>query len=468
MAFAARVPVPMLDVFILTFNAAKNEINVPVFARRLYKAFGESASTLPELIVISLQEMAPLATAFVGSTLIEPYFQKYISAVNSATARFAVQRERRRPPTEDLYTLVGLRNVGMTGIMLFARKPATLRNLRTAEVGFGPGEMANKGAVGLRVLYSRTSMDGTAGETELTFVATHLSAMEPNLEKRNRNWETIVSGLVFEEAEELAPLQCPRPNDQVQESTLGAVRNGSIYKPGTHLFVAGDLNYRISRIAPQTGSSFPNNYPGSPNYFMHFIVRDQLTAEKAAGRTLHGLSEAPVHFPPTYKLLHTPLEREPGDQDPDSDEVEWSYASHRWPSWCDRVLFLDVPWWARAKAGIGQMKVTAYNATPAVRSSDHKPVFLRLDVPIIAPADLAPTQAAYESAQRPLPGQLLDPRIKLPFPVSARFRQHRPSVRRWESTIGWSILLTQSNYNAVVLFTVLLVGLTAWWFRRSE
>ena len=41
---------PTLDLFYLTFNAAKNLINVPVFAHHLYNAFGEDATTLPELV----------------------------------------------------------------------------------------------------------------------------------------------------------------------------------------------------------------------------------------------------------------------------------------------------------------------------------------------------------------------------------------------------------------------------------
>lgn len=41
-----------LDVFILTFNAAKREIDVPVFARHLYNSFGQNTSSLPELLVM--------------------------------------------------------------------------------------------------------------------------------------------------------------------------------------------------------------------------------------------------------------------------------------------------------------------------------------------------------------------------------------------------------------------------------
>ncbi len=41
-----------LDVFILTFNAAKEQINPYVFALHLRNAFAKNASTLPEIIVL--------------------------------------------------------------------------------------------------------------------------------------------------------------------------------------------------------------------------------------------------------------------------------------------------------------------------------------------------------------------------------------------------------------------------------
>lgn len=41
-----------LDLLILTFNCAKNLINVPVFANHLQSAFGQNATTLPEVVVL--------------------------------------------------------------------------------------------------------------------------------------------------------------------------------------------------------------------------------------------------------------------------------------------------------------------------------------------------------------------------------------------------------------------------------
>jgi hypothetical protein len=103
------------------------------------------------------------------------------------------------------YKLVGSRNVGMTAIMMFARKPDAIHHIKFAECAFGIAEMGNKGAVALRVTYSGAghqeegqddaASNSAAAEqrtTEITFVATHLAAMEYNLRRRNANWASIV------------------------------------------------------------------------------------------------------------------------------------------------------------------------------------------------------------------------------------------------------------------------------------
>lgn len=429
-----------------------------------------------------------MAQAFIGSYMLNPYFQRYESAVNVAAAKFTAEQEREHHPKDRPYTLVAMRNVGMTGIMFFTRDPVVVQSLQAAEVGFGAGDMANKGAVGLRVVCEKkeAGSDSTPRRSELTFVAAHLAAMEWNLARRNKNWENIVSGLVFEDPKGFAgrpslqpTLQGSDESEEAQQALLGrddsyykALQDISIYKPSAHLFIAGDLNYRLSTTSPTSGSVFPDVDAESPNYFDHFLSRDQLIAEKAASRTLHGLSEADIKFPPTYKLTLSP-KAEPetelariGDEQDDIDEVEWSWALHRWPGWCDRVLFLDTPWWVQETTG-EKMSVTAYDAIPAVRSSDHRPVFLRVKVPMLEPDGLMriPTGPDNENElggnqQRPV-----DPRIKLPFPIDFQSWEHRAQVKKWESTIGWSMLISQSKQGIMLFVTVLLVSLGTWWYR---
>lgn len=184
----------------------------------------------------SLQEISPLAQSFVGGYLLNPYLMPFKEALNLAATGVEDQQQqqeeqqeqargtasrRSRPPQglqrsastlstlwrrqQDYpYKLVGSRNVGMTAIMLFARKPDAIHHIQFAECAFGIADMGNKGAVALRVTYSGAGSPGeeqddvtadSASEqrtTVITFVATHLAAMEYNLRRRNANWASIV------------------------------------------------------------------------------------------------------------------------------------------------------------------------------------------------------------------------------------------------------------------------------------
>lgn len=181
----------------------------------------------------SLQEISPLPQSFVGGYLLNPYLMPFKEALNLAAIGVEEQQQlqqqpkdgpsRRSRPQQNLqrsastlstlwrrqqdypYKLVGWRNVGMTAIMLFARKPDAIHHIQYAECAFGIADMGNKGAVAVRVTYSGAGSPGEGDDeaatgsaaaeqrtTEITFVATHLAAMEYNLRRRNANWASIV------------------------------------------------------------------------------------------------------------------------------------------------------------------------------------------------------------------------------------------------------------------------------------
>ncbi|KAI1437821.1 DNase I-like protein [Xylaria sp. CBS 124048] len=469
------IPVSPLDVFILTFNAGKAPIDPSIFAYHLGNAFSENATDLPDLVVFCLQEMAPLANSFIGSYMISPFFQGYAAAVNIAASNSVQsqknpgQRQYADGSQDSLYTLIASRNVGMTGIMLFARDPTAVHDLQSTEVGFGAGSMANKGAVGLRLLFERKNA-GQKRSTELTFVSTHLAAQEWNLARRNRDWQSIVTGLLFQDPSKLHGSKAMNPTGHTlkngdeteallsEERTEKTLHDITIYKPGTQLFVGGDLNYRLSKTSPTSSSVFPDLNPQSPNHFRHFLVWDQLNIEKTAGRTLHGLTEAPIRFPPTYKL--DMVDEDEALDRPNDDSalhvVPWKWASHRWPGWCDRILYLDTPIWAMNPEN--RIINVAYNALPPVRTSDHRAVFLRLAVPVVEPAALMPPKEARSSYPK-------DPRVKLPYPVDFQAWEHRAQVKKWEPLIGWSMLISQSKKGIAFFVTLFLIGLGTWWLR---
>lgn len=388
------------------------------------------------IVLSSLQEVAPLTDAFRGSYFLDPYLSCYESALNQAAARYIADEQREDRPVDPPYTLVKKCNVGMTGIMLFARDPNSLANVKAAEVGFGAGGQANKGAVGLRLTFRKDTEI-----TELTFVSAHLAAMEWNLERRNKNWASVVSGLVFENPRKVVDKDVIRHEQEgesdpllLHSNTERQLHDLSIYKPGSHLFVAGDLNYRLSKTSPPEDATFPSLDQDSEDHYPRFLQRDQLRTERLAGRTLHGLSEASVRFPPTYKLDIKDKKRRVDGED---DDVEWTFATHRWPGWCDRVLYLEVPPWIN-QHNEKDIRVLAYDCFPAVRTSDHRAVYLRAHVPVLSPEELTPP----EGTQQLTDGGVIDPRIKLPFAIEPEAWEHRLAVKKWESTIGWSSKLS--------------------------
>ena len=409
------------------------------------------------------------------------------------------------------YTLVRARNVGMTAILLYAREPERVRKVEGAECGFGTAEMGNKGAVGLRVTWDSSSGSeterGTGKMTELTFVAAHLAAMEWNVHKRNADWRAIVEGLIFGDPKDLlssalaegpssteeedpssdtAPLlPVSNPNTSQQ---LAKLHSHTIYSPTSYFFIAGDLNYRISSTAPAPDDIFPpvTPTPEDPHY-SQFFARDQLTQERLAGRTLHGLSEAEVKFPPTYKVVVTNPDSPQGRGE---EEVSWRFARHRWPAWCDRVLWLDVPPWVNSSRDKTKIVTKAYDALPVVRTSDHRAVFWRGEVPLLSVEEMAPPPSPPPSPPPPPPSSLAtastspaaegvrnrgighheqhqkwedDPRVKLPFAVDVHAWERRAAARQRELVVGLTALLWSTREGALVLSTMVALGLGAWW-----
>lgn len=80
--------------------------------------------------------------------------------------------------------------------------------------------------------------------------------------------------------------------------------------------------------------------------------------------------------------------------------------------------------------------------------------------------ELSPTEAAIET-ELSRDGQgddkMIDPRVKLPFPVNPGSWDHRTVVKQWERALGWSILIANSTPAIAIVATMLFVGLGTWW-----
>ena len=426
-----------MDVFTVTFNAGREYINPLTFARHLDNAIPRSKA--PEILVLSLQELAPIAYSFLGGSFLTSYFEKYRHAIYLAT------KLREDIEYENFIT----RNVGMTAILAFvlADKRKHIRSLETGGVGVGMSEMGNKGAVGLRFEYC-------VGEyaMELSVVAAHLAPMEDAVERRNQDWKNIVQRLVFVPVDPSFVLGQTWHGDGDSEPLLpGSVHSigpeVGLYKRTSYIMLAGDLNYRTSSTKPLLSDlkdfPRPTEDVDDPRHWSHLLQHDQLSREIKAQNTCHGLNEAAINFPPTYKY---------SDKQEAVANVEdgsaWDWAWHRWPSWCDRILYLDLPTWTKKNDSSLSIHVHTYNALPLMSTSDHRPVALSISIPLRTSKDDVTNSEIMN--------------IHPPFEIDPKWRERRNMARRKELFAGLTAFLG-STWEGNSIIIAILIGLIGGW-----
>lgn len=439
-----------LQCYITTFNCGRTLIDTDYFAANLFNALKPELP--PDFIVLCLQEIAPIGQSFLGGSLLTPYFARFMQATADAITRQFGKDCR--------YTHVTTRNVGMTGIVVFAKHDiaGNIGTTETAGIGVGVWGMGNKGAVGVRL-----GLEGGDGTT-LSFVAAHLAPMETAWERRNEDWRSICEGLVFEQLPEAGATgtASDRSGERYGEqerllpATDGARKRdgapGGMFDPPSHLFFAGDLNYRTSDRPPQPDESKtwpqPIEETSDPLHFSRLLPKDQLSRERNKGDTLHLLEEAPVSFPPTYKyssaaqnnVAHATKSAQRMLADgrvvettylrPGDNEEVWLWAQHRVPSWCDRILFLaDVP-----------PTVHSYDVLSIQPTSDHRPVSLSCTVSRKA----------------------VDVSIQPPFKIRSDWRQRRAAGRRYEILVGAAAYLLLT-WEGEALLAGTIVGIVGGW-----
>ncbi|KAI3511418.1 hypothetical protein L1887_18571 [Cichorium endivia] len=132
----------------------------------------------------------------------------------------------------------------------------------------------------------------------------------------------------------------------------------------------GDFNYRLFGITYDEARDFV-----SQRSFDWLREKDQLRAEMKAGKVFHGMREALIRFPPTYKFERG----KPGLGGYDSGEKK------RIPAWCDRILYRDNRSSPTSECSLACPVVASiwlYEACMDVIESDHKPVRCKFKVQI--------------------------------------------------------------------------------------
>lgn len=432
--------VDFLELLVVTFNCGRQLLKPAFFAQQLSNEL--SGSQGPDIIVLSLQEIAPIAYSFLGGSYLAPYLLQFFLAIKAAGK--AIE--------DRSYVPIITRNVGMTGCIVFVLEEhkSKIRWIESAGVGVGVQGMGNKGAVAVRLGYAISDE-----VQELTFVAAHLAPMEDALTRRNEDWMNIVQGLVFtpiNSKEEVATTKQSATRDESEPLVPDNANQQprGIYSPTSHLIFAGDLNYRTSSTAPRPSDHLafpkPTTKPTDPHHYSHFLRNDQLTRELNAGRTCHGLQEASIDFPPTYKYSNKAQLL----ASTDAPTASWDWAKHRWPSWCDRILYLDLPSWMKSEMPDAKIEVKKYTALPLTPTSDHRPVLLAMRIPLkVIPA---PDEGQGEG----------DVRIQPPFEIDPQWREKRAVARRKEIFVGLlAYLFLTWEGNGILL--ALAVGVFGGW-----
>jgi hypothetical protein len=402
-----------LNCYVTTFNCGRTLVDVDHFAVSFFD--GLQSNLPPDLVVLALEEIAPIAYSFLGGTWLVPYFARFIEAVNAAASlRFEGGVK---------YENVAAKALGMTGILVVARPEVyeQIRWVKTAGVGVGDHSgivgLGNKGSAAARM---GIRIGNEQDEMIVTFVAAHLAPMEWDWERRNEDWKAICEGTVFERYEvdgqgrklpEGAHPEFEAEPLLSSEGSSGSDEPQGIFSPNSYLIFAGDLNYRTSDKGP--GPKDYENWPqpvesvSDIHHYSHLLAKDQLKREQRKGKTLNDLAESEINFPPTYKysdVAQKQAARAPNTEITGTEGQTWLWAKHRVPSWCDRILYLAAT----------SPTVHSYTALPVQPTSDHRPVVLSFSIP----------------------REPLDLNVKPPFPLRKDWKEARATARRYEYLIG--------------------------------
>jgi len=250
----------------------------------------------------------------------------------------------------------------------------------THEAGPVPG-VATKGALGISVSLPPCSADGawSAGGTRLAFLCCHLAAHAgaDRAALRNRQLRDALCSLSGRGAAASASADAAEARWGPGPAAAGGAR--LLEALHEHVFVFGDLNYRLLPDAlPPAGASAADQADEArrgvrgwaaavrcarSGAWPALAAADELAAERAAGRCPLGgcYSEGRLEFAPTFKLTARAAGAGGG-------ALGRAYSAKRVPAYTDRVLACSSP------GAAGRLALLRYASCPEVASSDHHPV----------------------------------------------------------------------------------------------
>lgn len=226
--------------------------------------------------------------------------------------------------------------------ILRAGSPVATISSSGMKVGAGFADrLPNKGAIAVEIRF--------APSCRVLFIVAHLAANENQVIERQDDWHAILRRL-----DRAAFIS--RNTDRIAAVPL--------FHRYEHVFVLGDLNYRIvppgtdhdSRVKWVRDCVERQDWP-------NLLSADQLTRERRNGNVFVNFQEAKIAFAPTFKI----------------DPPTGRYSPSRVPSYCDRVLWHSLP------ARVPLVSNIRYEPLSEFRQSDHLPVVaeFQLRVPIV-------------------------------------------------------------------------------------
>jgi hypothetical protein len=392
-----------IQLFITTFNCGKT---VPLSSQFTKSIENSLPDNISDLYVFGFQEISSILDC-TDSNLVNKHF------INVANNLIECLRNKFQ---FELFEIISINHIGSTGIILITPFLSNINKIYLSNghpVGFFYTNL--KGGIGIRLCYK---------EIEITFVCMHLNAGEKiqNLIRRNKDLNNILKNLLF--------------ND-----------GWCVFKPNTHCFILGDLNYRstgafnflrsINSDIEEEDIDLINDNENNNN--INLLKFDELIILKKHLIIFENFNEAEIKFPPTYKYIV-------GTN---------SLNLKRKPSYCDRILFLD--YYNINKKF--EYNILDYNIMSDCLISDHLPVYLLINISNIPPESIISNE-----------GYLTDRSTKL-IETSQRFKNHfyNKYVLQISSCttylLGLLLFLTTTIKGRFIILSILILAYGIWrWY----
>eukprot|EP00759_Apiculatamorpha_spiralis_P024054 PhF_6_TR27801/c0_g1_i1/m.40502/K01099/INPP5B_F; inositol polyphosphate 5-phosphatase INPP5B/F len=306
----------------------------------------------PAIIAVGLQELDMSANALLrGETEAQgPWRDVLCSVIGADNDSRSIAQS---------YYLLGCKQMVGLYLAVFLHKANYLvsRNVKMSVVSTGAmmGALGNKGGIALRLQIHRSS---------LIFVNSHLAAHMSEVDKRNKDFQSIIAGIQMENSDPSLPLLMAKDHDVI--------------------FFFGDLNYRVERFSYEQAIDLVK----AKNWDA-LLEEDQLRKELSRHATMwKGFREALPNFPPTYRY-------DTGTCNFDTSEKK------RIPAYTDRIL-----WWTKQHRKESKLyveenvRVKSFSSFPEILLSDHKPVSALLDVAVLVEVDSDRTKIHEELRQQ--------------------------------------------------------------------